>query len=108
MHTYIFESLMLICFGVSWPVSIAKALRTKFVRGKSWIFMTLVIVGYLSGVLHKVLNPDPATGRISPVVWLYILNLVMVALDLLLYIRYRNNHECLTVSTNRVLDTEES
>ena len=68
--------------------------------------MALVIVGYLCGVLHKILNPDPGTGRISPVVWLYLLNLGMVVVDLLLYIRYRNNHEYLTVSTNRVLDTE--
>ena len=93
MHTYIFEALMLICFGVSWPVSIAKALRTKFVRGKSWLFMSLVIVGYLSGVLHKVLNPDPITGRPHPVVWLYLFNLAMVIVDLLLYLRYRHNSE---------------
>ena len=93
MHTYIFESLMLICFGVSWPVSIAKALRTRFVRGKSWVFMTLVIIGYISGVLHKILNPDPITGHVSPVVWLYLLNLAMVVVDLLLYIRFFDNPE---------------
>ena len=93
MHSYIFEALMLVCFGVSWPVSIAKALRTRFVRGKSWVFMSLVIIGYASGVLHKVLNPDSATGHVSPVVWLYLLNLVMVMVDLLLYVRYRNNPE---------------
>jgi hypothetical protein len=93
MHTYIFEALMLVCFGVSWPVSIAKSLRTRFVRGKSWVFMSLVIIGYISGVLHKCLNPDPDTGRVSLVVWLYIFNLVMVAVDLLLYTLYRNNAE---------------
>lgn len=93
MHTYFFEALMLVCFGVSWPVSIAKALRTRFVRGKSWVFMTLVIIGYISGVLHKCLNPEPSTGHVSLVVWLYIFNLAMVAVDLLLYVLYRNNHE---------------
>ena len=31
----IFEVMMLVCFGVSWPISIAKSLRTRFVRGKS-------------------------------------------------------------------------
>ena len=93
MHTYIFESLMLICFGISWPVSIAKALRTRFVRGKSWVFMSLVIVGYASGVLHKFLNPDPATGHVSPVVWLYLLNLCMVVVDLLLFMRFYKNPE---------------
>ena len=80
MHTYFFEALMLVCFGVSWPVSIAKSLRTRF-------------VGYVSGVLHKCLNPEPSTGHVSLVVWLYVMNLAMVAVDLLLYIRYRNNTE---------------
>ena len=37
-----FEATMLICFGVSWPVSIAKALRTKEVAGKSPWFMILI------------------------------------------------------------------
>ena len=93
MHTYIFEAIMLICFGISWPVSIAKALRTKFVRGKSRLFMSFVIVGYVAGILHKFLNPNPATGHVHPVVWLYIFNLVMVVVDLLLYLRYRHNPE---------------
>jgi len=93
MHTYIFEALMLICFGVSWPVSIAKTLRTRFVRGKSPLFMILIIVGYLSGMLHKFLNPNPSTGHVHPVVWLYALNLVMVTIDILLYARFRNNAE---------------
>ena len=90
MHTYVFEVLMLVCFGASWPISIAKAWRTKFVRGKSLGFMSLVLLGYISGIVHKVLNPVPATGHVHPVVWLYIFNMVVVAVDLTLYIRYRN------------------
>jgi len=93
MEKYLFEALMLILFGVSWPVSIAKALRTRFVRGKSPLFMVLVIIGYACGVTHKIINPD-ATGHVHPVVWLYALNLAMVAFDLSLYLRYRNNSEC--------------
>lgn len=93
MDKYIFEAIMLVCFGISWPVSITKALRTKFVRGKSRLFMTFVIVGYVSGVLHKFLNPDPVTHRVSLVVWLYIFNLAMVVVDLVLYMRYRHNPE---------------
>ena len=93
MHTYLFEALMLACYGASWPFSIAKALRTRFVRGKSPVFLALVIVGYASGVLHKVLNPDPATGHVHAVVWLYLVNLAMVAADLALYLRFRRNPE---------------
>jgi len=93
MHTTLFESLMLVCFGVSWPVSIAKALRTRFVRGKSPVFLAIVIAGYACGVTHKILNPDAATGRVQPVIWLYALNLAMVAVDLALYLRFRHNPE---------------
>ena len=93
MEKYFFEAAMLICFGVSWPVSIAKSLRTRFVRGKSPIFMVLVLIGYACGVTHKVLNPNPATGHAHPVVWLYALNLAMVAVDLSLYLKYRHNPE---------------
>jgi hypothetical protein len=93
MERYMFEAAMLICFGVSWPVSIAKALRTRFVRGKSPIFMILVLIGYASGVAHKVINPDPATGHAHPVMWLYVLNFAMVAVDLALYLKFRRNPE---------------
>jgi hypothetical protein len=80
---YAFEALMLLCFGVSWPVSIAKALRTKVVAGKSPLFMIIVMLGYASGIVHKVLNaPDWVTA-------LYALNLVLVGVDLALYFRYR-------------------
>jgi hypothetical protein len=51
----VFETVMLICFGVSWPVSIAKTLRTKVVVGKSPLFMVIVCVGYACGIAHKAL-----------------------------------------------------
>jgi len=47
----IFEVLMLVCFGLSWPISIAKALRTEKVAGKSPVFMGVICLGYLSGIL---------------------------------------------------------
>ncbi len=35
----IWEILFLLCFAVSWPISIVRSLRTKVVIGKSPIFM---------------------------------------------------------------------
>jgi len=78
----IFEALMLLCFGLSWPVSIAKALRTKTVSGKSPLFMIIICIGYLSGILHKVLY------ALDWVILLYIANAMMVTIDLVLYYRY--------------------
>jgi len=76
------EAVMLVCFGLSWPVSIAKALRTHRVAGKSPVFMILIMIGYACGIGHKLTsNFDWVTG-------LYVLNMVMVAIDLGLYYRY--------------------
>ena len=76
------EAVMLVCFGLSWPVSIAKALRTHNVAGKSPVFMILIMIGYACGVGHKLTyNSDWVTG-------LYVLNMVMVAIDLGIYCRY--------------------
>jgi hypothetical protein len=78
----IFEIMMLVCFGVSWPISIAKSLRTRQVAGKSPLFLLIVIAGYASGILHKVIySPDW-------VIALYIVNLALVAVDLALYFRF--------------------
>ncbi len=87
------ETLMLVCFGLSWPVSIAKSLRSRFVRGKSPAFMMLVIAGYLAGAAAKLARaghhetwPEFTTG-------LYLLNALLVTADLLLYYRFRHNVE---------------
>ena len=78
----IWEVLFLLCFAVSWPVSIAKSLRTKVVIGKSPFFMSLVILGYIFGIIHKALYSHDI------VIWLYVFNALLVATDLSLYFTY--------------------
>jgi hypothetical protein len=78
----IFEAVMLICFGVAWPVSIYKSWKSRTCAGKSVVFLYIVVVGYTAGITHKILySPDW-------VIALYILNGLMVIIDILLY--YRN------------------
>jgi len=79
----IFEAVMLVCFGASWPVSIWKTYRVKNPVGKSIGFLVLIIIGYAAGIINKI------TGSMDWVLWLYVLNLVMVATDLVLVIWYR-------------------
>lgn len=79
----VFEAIMLLCFGISWPISIAKSLRTKVVAGKSPLFMAILCVGYANGIAHKLVY------AFDWLVGLYALNLVLVATDLALYYRYR-------------------
>ncbi len=82
MEFSIWEVLFLLCFAVSWPISIAKALRTHVVAGKSPLFMSLIILGYLFGIIHKLIH------NYDVVMWLYVLNGTMVAVDLALYFYY--------------------
>ena len=78
----IFEVLMLLCFACSWPISIMKAIRTKMVIGKSPVFMILLIFGYAMGITHKILY------HYDIVTYLYLLNILLVTTDLVLYFHY--------------------
>jgi len=89
----VFEALMLLCFGISWPISIAKSLRTKVVTGKSPIFMIVICIGYLSGIIHKVVY------SLDWIIVLYTINFLLVAFDLRLYYKYRHNTPDQVVST---------
>lgn len=82
-----FEAGMLICFGAAWPVSIYKSLKTGKTGSKSLVFLIVIFLGYLSGITHKILyKPDP-------VLFLYSLNAVMVAVDTILYVRNKRREE---------------
>jgi len=79
----IFELVMLLLFGAAWPISIYKSLISHSVKGKSLAFLLIVWVGYLAGVLHKIFyHPDI-------VIVFYIINLSMVSVDVILYLRNR-------------------
>lgn len=87
----VWEVLFLLCFAVSWPVSIAKSLRTKVVIGKSPMFMSLIILGYIFGIIHKLLYSRDI------VIFMYMFNATLVATDLFLYFLYigKNRRELL-------------
>ena len=82
-HSFsIFETLMLLCFACSWPISIYKSLKTKFVLGKSPAFQAIIILGYVFGIIHKMVN------NLDFVTFLWILNMILVSVDLALYFYY--------------------
>lgn len=78
----LFEMGMLICFGISWPISISKSYRSRTAKGKSIVFSFFILIGYISGILSKVFS-----HTINYVFAFYILNIVMVAIDCVLYFR---------------------
>lgn len=80
----IFEVIMVICFGISWPISIVKSYKSRTAKGKSVIFIIFIIIGYFSGITSKIVG-----NKINYVLIFYCINLIAVTVDLLLYLRNR-------------------
>ena len=79
----VFEAGMMVCFGASWPIAAYTTFKTKSVGGKSLKFSFLILIGYVFGIIHKILySPDS-------VIILYILNMLFLLIDICLHIKYR-------------------
>lgn len=87
----ILEAIMLICFGCSWPLNLYKSIKTKSTKGKSVFFLILIDVGYVAGMLSKILNNSFDWTNKWWVFALYCLNFSMVTADLILYFINRHN-----------------
>ena len=64
----ILETIMLLCFGFSWPLNVIKACKAKTTKGTSLPFIILIITGYVAGITAKIL-----TNQINYVLIAYIL-----------------------------------
>lgn len=78
--TNILEAFMLICFGLSWPLSLYKNIKAKTAKSMSLQFTLLIITGYISGIIAKIAN-----NSINYVLVIYILNLVIVSANIVVY-----------------------
>ena len=78
----IFETAMLICFGLSWPLNVIKAYKARTTKGTSLPFILLIITGYIAGITAK-----RVSGQINYVLAVYLLNLVIVSLNVAVYVR---------------------
>ena len=78
----ILETVMLVCFGFSWPLNVIKAYKAKTAKGTSLPFVLLIITGYMAGISAKLIS-----GQINYVLIAYILNLAIVSLNVIVYFR---------------------
>lgn len=81
-----YEILMLLCFGISWPVAVMKTYKSKSVKGKSLLFLFLILLGYVFGIIHKVIY------NLDYVIWLYVANGILVFADMALWFKYKDNN----------------
>lgn len=77
-----FESIMLICFGLSWPLNVIKAYKARTTQGTSLPFILLIVTGYIAGIIAKVIS-----RQLNYVLIVYLLNLVIVSLNVVVYFR---------------------
>ena len=78
------ETVMLICFGFSWPINAYKNFKAGTARTISLPFNLLILAGYLAGIAAKL-----CAGAISYVLAVYLFNLLMVSLNVAVYVRNR-------------------
>lgn len=81
----IFEGMMLLCFGLSWPISVYKSITSKSTKGKSVVFISAILIGYICGIAGKI-----ASDNINYVLAIYIFNFTVVSIDFILYFINKN------------------
>ncbi|MBU0456307.1 MAG: hypothetical protein ABIH77_01430 [Pseudomonadota bacterium] len=83
LHPFIFETVMLLCFGAAWPFSIYKSYVSQSNQGKSLYFLIVIFFGYLNGIIFQLIIAPQKHLALG----VFMLNTTMVLIDILLYIR---------------------
>ena len=78
----IFETIMLVCFGLSWPINVIKAYNAKTAKATSLPFILLILTGYFAGITAKLVS-----HQINYVFVVYLINLAIVLLNIMVYFR---------------------
>ncbi len=79
----ILETLMIVLFGVAWPMNLYRAIRSRTAKGKSILFDCFALSGYICGVVSKILFQN-----FNLSFYFYFPNIIMVTTDIIIY--YRN------------------
>ena len=78
----VLEAIMLICFGLSWPINAMKAWKSRTAVGTSWMFLGLITLGYIAGIAAKFVG-----GTVNWVLAVYFINLAALAANWIIYAR---------------------
>ena len=81
----ILECIMLICFGLSWPINAMKHWKAGTATSMSLPFILLILTGYVAGITAKLIAPP----KCFYVYIVYVLNFCFVSTDLAIYFRNR-------------------
>ena len=88
--TELMEAFTILCFGLSWPISIRKSYISRTAKGKSLFFEVFLLIGYAFGITRKIIQIS-VLGCSGAIFYLsfffYILNFIEIAIDVGLYFR---------------------
>ena len=87
----LFEIIMIVSFGASWPMNVIKSYRSRTAKGKSLAVLGLIFFGYIAGIISKFINESYMASFSDKwyVLVFYFLNLLMVGADIIIYFRNR-------------------
>ena len=80
----VLEALMLLSFGLSWPINALKAWKARTAQATSPAFLALITFGYVAGIAAKFVG-----GNVNWVLGVYVFNLVALMVNDLIYLRNR-------------------
>ena len=83
------ETVMIVCFGLSWPLSVYKSWKSRTAKGKSLQFEIFIWIGYIFGITKSfILFGNGKSDWIFFLGWaFYFLNFIEITVDMLLYLR---------------------
>ena len=91
------EALMILLFGLSWPTSIHKSIKSRTAKGKTPLFEILILLGYVFGIIRKFIqlagfqSSSTKPGFLFWFAWIfYFINMGCIIIDLILYVRNAN------------------
>lgn len=95
MQTFssIMEMLMVVCFGISWPLNIVKAWKAHTAKGTSILFYWFIWIGYavaIAGKIALIFYNAPQPWYITVrwyVMFFYLVNMLMVSSGIMIYFR---------------------
>ena len=61
----ILETLMLICFGMSWPMNVYRNYKARSAKGMSLFFILLIISGYVAGIGAKIRSGEATLEELA-------------------------------------------
>lgn len=86
----VLEAIMLVCFGLSWPINAMKAWKSRTAVGTSWMFLALITLGYIAGIAAKFVG-----NNVNWVLIVYFANLAALVANWIIFARNRalDNHK---------------